>query len=315
MQVDHQYYYIINILLGALVGANVLVLTHRRDNRWYIWLQVLIPIYVMIVGSYSVIAFRLQYLFFSLLIVTSTGIVVWVTAELMLRLAPSVPSRYRQAVLLWPRILHSVAFGYSRFVGDPYRRHERRIGDVSYVLFAVMGTLLWLLIIISAGYVKREAFGPYRLSPDRPFGIATPTSVPTAISTPSESSLTATVPPSGGGPGGFIPAPAATSSAVPAGPTAPGSPVRVVATVTGASEITLTITPPEDDGGLSATGYRVLMSPDGTLFFVDRTVDGDQYVIDGLQQGIEYQFQVRASNQAGLSALATLSNAVSLSRS
>lgn len=137
--------------------------------------------------------------------------------------------------------------------------------------------------------------------------------VVTATFSVNNGGATATSPPSGaggssgGGGGGFIPAPAPTPT--PAGPQAPGAPSKVTAVVQGQNVI-VTVSPPSDNGGSPVTGYRVLTTPDGKVYFIDKLIHGTSITIDGLTPEVDYSFQVRSITAAGMSTSGTLSNIV-----
>ena len=88
----------------------------------------------------------------------------------------------------------------------------------------------------------------------------------------------------------------------------PGSPTGVAATP-GDGKVTVVWTAPSSDGGTSVTGYKVIVSPDGTEFNVDsgRTTS---LVIDRLTNGKIYTFTVVAINSVGNSPASRASQSV-----
>lgn len=77
-------------------------------------------------------------------------------------------------------------------------------------------------------------------------------------------------------------------------PGPPGLPADVAA-VAGNGEVTVSFSPPDDDGGLPITGYTVTATPGG------RSASGSAgpLTIDGLTNGTTYTLAVRANNAAG----------------
>ena len=86
-------------------------------------------------------------------------------------------------------------------------------------------------------------------------------------------------------------------------PTEPGAP-SLTSAVGGNGKVTLTWTPPTNDGGSAVTGYLAEASPTGGYCFVSATT----CTISGLTNGETYTFTVKASNDVGLGAA---SNALS----
>lgn len=152
---------------------------------------------------------------------------------------------------------------------------------------------------------------PTPVATSAPQPTATPVPPATATSTPQPTATAAPVvsapppPPSGGG--GFAPQP--TPTPAPAGPVPPGAPRSVTATADG-TDITVEVLPPANDGGSPVTGYRVLTVPSAKLYFIDRLTEGDKITISDLEVGVEYQFQVRAINRAGMGTSGTVSNKI-----
>lgn len=106
-------------------------------------------------------------------------------------------------------------------------------------------------------------------------------------------------------PAGVGPPSAPSSPATPG--TQPGPPGNVLAVVTSSTEVTVTWTPPTNDGGRPITGYQVTSIPGGVLAttgFATLTV-----VMGGLTTGVAYQFAVHAKTQLGAGPN-TLSNGV-----
>ena len=77
------------------------------------------------------------------------------------------------------------------------------------------------------------------------------------------------------------------------GATVPDPPTLVSATP-GDEQVTLTWTPPEEDGGAEITAYHVYK--DGVEFEDDAT---SPFVVTGLTNGVEYDFTVTAENAEG----------------
>ncbi len=144
---------------------------------------------------------------------------------------------------------------------------------------------------------------------DTPVPQATSTPVPQPTATPIPVVNAPPPPSSGGGGGGGAPAPTPTQA--PSGPVAPEAPRSVTAIVDGL-DIVLEVSAPLVTGGSPITGYRVLSSPDATIYFIDRFTDGDTLTISGLSIGVDYQFQVRAINAAGMSPSGTMSNTATI---
>ncbi|SFN39391.1 beta strand repeat-containing protein [Mycetocola miduiensis] len=87
----------------------------------------------------------------------------------------------------------------------------------------------------------------------------------------------------------------ATTTTTPRGvPGAPGT----LAAEPGVGSVTLTWSPPADDGGARVTGY-VVEQQDGVAWAVIATTDGLTTSITGLPNGEDATFRVRASNAAG----------------
>jgi hypothetical protein len=78
----------------------------------------------------------------------------------------------------------------------------------------------------------------------------------------------------------------------------PGAP-RTVAAEPGVGSVTLTWSPPADDGGARVTGYVVEQQQHGGAWAVIATTDGLMTTITGLPNGEGAAFRVRASNAAG----------------
>ncbi len=92
------------------------------------------------------------------------------------------------------------------------------------------------------------------------------------------------------------------STDVPVVVTAPYPPGQVEA-VARASGATVTWLPPEDDGGEAITGYLVQLSADDGVTWTgapDAGPDTTSSVIDGLDNGTSYVFQVAAVSSAGV---------------
>ena len=79
--------------------------------------------------------------------------------------------------------------------------------------------------------------------------------------------------------------------------TAPGAPVLNMA-VAGNESATLRWTPPNDDGGAPVTGYKYRLGTTGEGDDVDGG-DARSVAVGGLENGIEYTFEVRAVNRIG----------------
>lgn len=94
-----------------------------------------------------------------------------------------------------------------------------------------------------------------------------------------------------------------TTSAVIAG--LPGAPTNIVASV-GNTSSSISFTTPEGDGGSAILDYTVTSSPDG----LTATGSTTPIVINGLTNGIEYTFTVKANNNVGASAESLSSNSV-----
>ncbi len=94
-------------------------------------------------------------------------------------------------------------------------------------------------------------------------------------------------------------------------PTVPGPPQHVTAKLTQRG-VEITVHPPVNNGGSIITGYRLLSVPQGRLYFIDAKFDGNSIVIDDLDPGVAYRFQVRAINSAGLGTDGILSNEVTV---
>lgn len=299
-QASTNYFYVASVLIGFVVGANLIVLTDERFRRLKVWAHVLAPVLLLYIRPYVVnTPANPRYLVSGIAVVMTVAAVVKFTAFLCLKLASRYSSKWTSVLLLWPALLRKSAYGYSKLIGDPYSRYSDPIHAGVQIVAAVSSTAIGLLLMISAGHVVQIAFGPYQ-----------PTSgLPGFIGTPTLTDATATVEPTAT----IEPIPTTESESVEtstAESIPPGPPAQVAASATGIDQITLTFTPPIEDGGLPVVGYRVLTSPTGDLFFVDRSVDGDVFVVSGLEQGIFYQFQVRAINQAGIGSQSTLSNTV-----
>ncbi len=139
----------------------------------------------------------------------------------------------------------------------------------------------------------------------------TSTPVPQPTSTPVPQPTATPVPPPSGGGGGGSGAPPPPPTQAPSGPVAPAAPRGVNAIVDGL-DIVLEIAVPLVTGGSPITGYRVLSSPDATIYFINRLADGDTLTIPGLTVGVNYQFQVRAINAVGMSPSGTMSNTATI---
>jgi uncharacterized repeat protein (TIGR02543 family) len=86
--------------------------------------------------------------------------------------------------------------------------------------------------------------------------------------------------------------------------TVPGAPTNVAATA-GNGQITVSFTPPADNGGSTITGYTVTSNPGN--FTVAST--GTTITVTGLSNGTAYTFTVTASNAAGAGPASEASNA------
>jgi hypothetical protein len=90
---------------------------------------------------------------------------------------------------------------------------------------------------------------------------------------------------------------------------APGFPTGVTAAAgANSGEAALSWTPPVDDGGATITGYETTTWPGGEIHAYGATT---AVVLTGLDLGVEYTFEVRASNTAG-NGLPGYSNAITL---
>ena len=78
--------------------------------------------------------------------------------------------------------------------------------------------------------------------------------------------------------------------------TPPGAPTAVSAVLTGANQVTVSWTPPVDDGGSPITSYSVVGSPGGLSTVPPGTTS---VAISGLSGGATYTFTVTASNGGG----------------
>jgi hypothetical protein len=89
------------------------------------------------------------------------------------------------------------------------------------------------------------------------------------------------------------------SSPVSATPrTVPGAPTAVTADPTDGT-VTLSWTPPDDNGGATVQGYSVQYSRNGTDWSDGGSPTGSPSAISGLANGTAYQFRVAAVNPAG----------------
>lgn len=84
----------------------------------------------------------------------------------------------------------------------------------------------------------------------------------------------------------------------------PDPPLQVEACDPTSKSITITWKAPDNDGGCPIQGYIVeKIEKDGDLYkrVTQSLVPGFSYVVTGLNEGMEYQFRVRAENVAGVS--------------
>jgi hypothetical protein len=80
---------------------------------------------------------------------------------------------------------------------------------------------------------------------------------------------------------------------------APGA-VQDLATVVSSEHVTLSWTPPADDGGAAITGYRVEVRKVGDAGWTTVTTTTDtSVVVSGLERGTDHEFRVVASNSEG----------------
>jgi methionine-rich copper-binding protein CopC len=88
--------------------------------------------------------------------------------------------------------------------------------------------------------------------------------------------------------------------------TAPAAPTIGAATAASSTSVTITFTPPADDGGDAITSYTVTSSPGG----ITATGSSSPITVTGLTTGTAYTFTVRATNTVGSSTASNSSNSV-----
>ena len=93
------------------------------------------------------------------------------------------------------------------------------------------------------------------------------------------------------------------NSVIPA--TVPGTPIIGVATP-GNTEVSVSFTPPNHDGGSAITGYTVVSEPGGII----QTGTESPITVNGLTNGVAYTFIVRAFNAVGNGFFSAASNSV-----
>ncbi|MBP6884670.1 MAG: fibronectin type III domain-containing protein [Candidatus Pacebacteria bacterium] len=81
-------------------------------------------------------------------------------------------------------------------------------------------------------------------------------------------------------------------------PTVPNAPQSVVAKA-GNESVTLTIVPPESDGGSPITGYHVMVSSEGLADRVANFGNTNTLIVTKLENGVEHMFKVAAVNKYG----------------
>ena len=81
--------------------------------------------------------------------------------------------------------------------------------------------------------------------------------------------------------------------------TTPGAPQNLLATKAGSREMTLTWDPPLSDGGLPISGYEFSLNDGRWMTIEDSDADTASYVVEGLTNGEEYGFRIRAMNAVG----------------